>query len=254
MHGHSSRVPSDATCLDCGYRLLGNKSGKCPECGREFHPGDSSTFATPALGSSWRKWAVPPTNGECLWTAVFGLYTLYCASCPSSYPCGRGAIGAMICSAPIWIPLLVAYLVRRFASSKAAALDSDEPTASKSESRSGRWRWRLLPFFVVLVLTSLVHPWPLVLRFEISRSAFDAAYADARSGQFRGSRRVGLYHASLIFLADGGASLRSGSVSFSSGYPGPPPDETGFQRDPMGVLPSSGPVFDLGGGWTTYSR
>ena len=33
-------------CLSCEYNLVATGSGRCPECGQQFDPGDPSTFAT----------------------------------------------------------------------------------------------------------------------------------------------------------------------------------------------------------------
>jgi hypothetical protein len=35
---------SDPRCLDCGYRLRGLESHRCPECGREFNPHNPFTM------------------------------------------------------------------------------------------------------------------------------------------------------------------------------------------------------------------
>lgn len=38
-------------CLTCDHELTYTASGRCPECGREFDPGDPSTFETHRRGS-----------------------------------------------------------------------------------------------------------------------------------------------------------------------------------------------------------
>lgn len=42
----SVELPEEARCLGCGYLLRGLERPLCPECGREFDPGDTSTFDT----------------------------------------------------------------------------------------------------------------------------------------------------------------------------------------------------------------
>jgi len=46
-----SPLPADARCVGCDYLLRGLSQNRCPECGREFDPGNPKTFVVgPRLG------------------------------------------------------------------------------------------------------------------------------------------------------------------------------------------------------------
>lgn len=49
-------IPEAAQCLGCGYLLRGLCVTSCPECGREFSPGDPKTFNVELPGQRRRRW------------------------------------------------------------------------------------------------------------------------------------------------------------------------------------------------------
>lgn len=62
-------------CRECGYSLRGLADPRCPECGREFDPGDSSTFAVQpntyrASGQIMLVYATPVVMTFAVWAAA----------------------------------------------------------------------------------------------------------------------------------------------------------------------------------------
>lgn len=247
----SSPLSPDATCIGCGYRLFALSTFTCPECGRASNPSDPTTYRMGSERERWRKWGAPPSRKECWWTAIFGAYVLYCASCPASHG-GLGGLGALVCSAVVWVPLLLSYLLRLAILVIALgrpSLDEDRTGGSRSASRLN-WMW--LPMFFGLSLSSLAYPWPLVLRFQLSHSAFQQAVKDVQSGTLKRSKWVGLYHVSPKTVTPSGQALPRGVVRFEVGNPSLPPDETGFEFAPHSPGSSSN-SYQLTKEWRTYS-
>ncbi len=93
------------------------------------------------------------------------------------------------------------------------------------ESRhGGAWRWIVLPSALIVVTSALLHPWPMTLRFSLSRSAFEKKVEemDANPNE-QGPQRVGLYWVSRIFVRDGCVGFRTGTSLI---------DPCGFAYDP----------------------
>ena len=75
---------SERLCLGCGYILDGLERPRCPECRREFDPGDPSTFGTASgRGHGWllgilraaRPVTVPAVAAWVWWAAMQALTT-----------------------------------------------------------------------------------------------------------------------------------------------------------------------------------
>lgn len=87
----------------------------------------------------------------------------------------------MMCMAPLSLALLIGNYALRL-------------TIATYRRAGGRWRWLVLPIVLLLILSCLFHPWPLLLRFELSRSALEEkAIEIQRTGSSEGPQRLGLY-------------------------------------------------------------
>jgi len=60
-------------CLSCRYSLVGLERGECPECGREFDPGDRSTFGPRTFAERFDHLVLPPALA---WVMVLLAVTL----------------------------------------------------------------------------------------------------------------------------------------------------------------------------------
>ena len=64
----------------------------------------------------------------------------------------------------------------------------------KGESSRGIWRWFVLPAGLALVVSALVEPWPMTVRFSLSQQAFEQKVAEMQTTHTNQSaQRVGLY-------------------------------------------------------------
>lgn len=104
--------------------------------------------------------------------------------------------------------------------------DGDAP-----RPRRGLWRWLVLPVCFAVFVSLCVHPWPLHVRFALSRAAFEQAARKYRDGSDvrTGPRRIGLY---WVLEIDSG---NPGTVGFITGTN--VCDPIGFVYDPRGCPP-----------------
>ena len=75
--------------------------------------------------------------------------------------------------------------------------------APQPNARAEQWRWAALPLATALCVAAWWKPWPLYLRFEHSRAAFESALAAAASSNFAGPTRIGTFRVSRTAMAHG---------------------------------------------------
>ncbi|UCG34501.1 MAG: hypothetical protein JSU68_07630 [Phycisphaerales bacterium] len=238
----SAEMPDTARCLGCGYLLRGLTGTFCPECGRRFDPADPTTYGP---RRRWRL-AGPPSRWECLAIGALTISGLVGASGPARWESQMSCSGA--CAAvPLWAGLVVVYAVRLVAVLRDAG--RAEGTL-EDEQRTRSLRWVVLPLCVLLILSSLLYSWPLMVRFHLNRPAFEAAVKEFEAGEFTAGQWVGLYHvnrATRRFPAE-----RPKMVFFETGssltYP------FGFEYDPNPGHPPGRSVIRVAPSWYTYEE
>ena len=236
-------IPDDATCVRCGYRLVHLPRQTCPECGSWFDPNDHSTFLRASSKAGWRRWARPPAVTEC--SVFIGLsgYGLVNASGPAQWEaasiCMVGLVGV-----PLWLGFVAAYLVRLVACWR----DRGGTVRDRGGQRHRR-RWAVVPVCILLIYSSFAYPWPMMLRFRLSQSAFKAALKDHQSGTFTPRRWVGLYHVKkvndIIYLNN-----RPPSIGFITGHS--IADPVGFAYDPLPSHPMGYKAVEVAPSWYSY--
>ena len=156
--------PETATCIQCGYTLLGLVEPVCPECGRRYDPQDESTFVTPSSGPSWRSWSGAPKA----WHTIACLFCLIAFLVPLSAPAAYGSLWPCTFATIAFVAapaLFVNYLVRAIAT----RCDAHHP----KPQRLGPWL--MMPSCFIVFLSALLTGWPLQVRFSVSRAAFEKA-------------------------------------------------------------------------------
>lgn len=88
------------------------------------------------------------------------------------------------------------------------------PHLPDATPKAGVWQWAVLPVALFLTLSASVNPWPLVLRFALSRSAFEEKVSAIHQGlpYDSGPQRIGLYHVERI------ETMPNGYVGFVTGF------------------------------------
>lgn len=116
---------------------------------------------------------------------------------------------SVMCAWPLALLVAAIYFVR---------LVILRPFGGHDPVRRTAWRWALAPLCGVAVVSSLVYPWPMAVRFSLSKPAFERALAEgARDGTWTAPRWVGLYRVSRIEAqVDGTTDFVVGSSSTDS--------------------------------------
>ena len=236
----SAEMPETVRCLGCGYRLRGLAGTVCPECGRRFDPADPTTYGP---RRRWRP-AGPPSLLECLACGLLALYVLLEASGPPRWGSTVTCVVAFV-AVPLWLVLVAFYVVRLLAVLRDAGRARCDPD---DEQRTRSLRWVVLPLCVLLILSSFLYPWPLMVRFNLSRSAFDALLKDYEAGEFTAGQSVGLYYVHGAF--EGYPYERPGAVAFQtwSGFS----ENAGFVYDPNPGHPTDRGTVRVAPSWYTY--
>lgn len=238
----TAQLNENATCIGCGYRLANLPAQTCPECGRWFDPDDPSTYVMLGFLAGWRRWAKPPTIFECVLLAALSVYGVIGSSGPARWE--QVELFFIGCPAiPAWFVLILLY-VRR-----STAFISDRARATRDEQprRTSRLRWIVAPVCVLLVLSTIVWPWPLMLRFRLSHKAFEDVLADYNSGR-PVPRSVGLYRVRTVTIRD--PANRPNAVSFETGHS--LFDPVGFEYDPHSAHPPDPRALEVAPHWFTY--
>ena len=179
MDPASTPVPEQAVCLGCGYRLRGLPSQVCPECGRWFDPNDPSTYGK-SDAWAWRRWARPPSLGECIGVALLTLMGVVGASGPAQWGAHEICFNCLL-GIPLWLSLNAVFILRAVSSAHARQRAGRD---IRPAPRRHRGRWIVSPVCVLLVLSTFEYPWPLMVRFRLSQAAFEAAVAEVKAGTF----------------------------------------------------------------------
>lgn len=227
--------------------LNDSKRRTCPACLRPYHPLDRSSYSTTASGRSAGSWLSAPSSTECVLTGLFLLYYLYSVSSPA-VPNAGARIGAMICSTPVWMALLVVYLRRR-AACKAYMKSRFAEAKVVSFLRGDRWRWYFLPVACLLIGLASISDQPVRLRFALSRSAMERAVVDAQAGRFGEPHRVGLYYLTFDSAMSSVGPKGTGRVFFETPSFCLPPDRIGFEYNPDDAAPSPNVSFRIAPKW-----
>ena len=108
--------------------------------------------------------------------------------------------------------------------------------------QDGGWRWLVLPVAFAATLIALLHPWPMILRFALSRDEFERKVVEViQSGEDQGPQRVGLYWVEGIFTHG------NGYVGFKTGWS--LIDPVGIAHDPTHPRSSHPYCNHLTGNW-----
>ncbi len=99
-------------------------------------------------------------------------------------------------------PLVFLLLLGNYAFRQAAAFGTT-PQEGLADWRT-TWRWVVLPTGLVLVMSALAVPWPMTVRFSLSREAFERKVAEVLAdGKNQGTQCVGLYWVNEIRVGPG---------------------------------------------------
>lgn len=244
------QFPEEARCSGCNYALRGLARNICPECGRAFDPANPATFRVPRRRINWRRLARPPSLLAVLATLAITGCHLNERSLPfqAATLTDRGlSFPISLWAVPGW--LIVFYWLRAVI----AFAYSHESERDPRVRPKGRWRWVVLPICAVFCGSATVTQWPLWLRFELSRPAFERAarkQLQISDVSDDGPCWIGLYYvrriartptpAVFFVVDDGSREARQAWAMWTDG-------EGGFAFRPAGRHARS--KIDFGGGW-----
>jgi hypothetical protein len=111
-----------------------------------------------------------------------------------------------------------------------------KPTPNRQQEKPSKrmWRWLVFPTAALIIISALYHPWPMTLRFSLSRQAFEDRLRQIQSGAKvdTGSQMIGLYRVRWI------TTELDKNVCFITGHS--IIDPVGFCYDPT-TQPASSP-------------
>jgi len=244
-----NEIPEKASCLTCSYQLRGLSQPICPECGRPFDPQNPHTYKD--LNTPWAlsHWATPPPLWHIIPIAAFTALRLLARSrveqAFNSFtpilgnPSLKNYIALMIVClfSVLYVLHIVAYLrARKFLSA-----------AKARPSRSRRWRWAITPLCTALIVSAFIIPWPLRLRFTLSKNILEQTAQSIlnRTPTNTSRQYMGLYR--VHFVSQTGLNR----VIFTTGtYKGAP---AGLMYDPTLATDPDGPdLFRLSDNWYVF--
>ena len=243
-----SSLRKEPRCKTCFYLLRELERNVCPECGRAFDLDDRSSYCYRKNESSWRDYASPPPTWHLVLLSLIALHYLYGASFPLSpnifLPCLLSIV--MFVGAPFFV---FAYIRRAIACYKAKNDGLPKPSDFKIYHRRN-WIGLLLP--IAIVLSTFIYNWPLKLRWELSKPAFDATVKVIETGKPAPAtpRWIGAYY---VYRVD--VYVEQGTfVGFITGdtIGDPCGFEYSFSGQPVGTIYSPFQYIDvdLGAGWS----
>jgi len=212
----SDKRLDSAMCLGCGYSLRGLTEHVCPECGRAFVPEDDATFQRPDTLPRWPLVAAAPTAVDIVATVLMTGVYLHASSLPGG-----------VMAAPMGCLLYlvgfgaVAFLTIDYAG-RVVARHRDRARAALHRAPQGQgdaWRWCAAPLCLLAVLSAWWFAWPLRVRFDLSKPAFEKAIAQVQTGAdprlLAGS--YGSYEVSYVRpRKDGSVFFQTGDCFFDS--------------------------------------
>jgi len=200
--------PDEARCLDCNYSLRGLESSICPECGRSFDPRDPRTYRDPTRAAKrlleyFRK---PPPP-------ILRLMTVAVTIAALAERSGPGLNMGVFCM--VWIPaaLFLMVVVAEFIGRVIVVLATHRQGLPRK--LTGRLGWLITPACLLLIASAVLYPWPTLVRFQLSRKAFEDAIITSIPPS---GRRVGLYWVARVNkYADGCVFFETATDFFDSG-------------------------------------
>lgn len=203
-------VPDNAVCMGCGYALRGLPVPRCPECGRAFDPNDPNSFGPRPVPQWLRYWLEDPPSWQI--GVVIGVFFLCLVLHALVWPSSDGLELVRVFQVLILSVVLIEYTMR-------LCVGAVFPIARwafgwrEGTRRRRRWRWYAAPACCVLTIVSWVCPLPSIVRFQLSRPAFEAAYRANRKDwqSFPSPRRVGLYYVDSLYTYNGFAAFHISS-------------------------------------------
>jgi hypothetical protein len=188
-------------CLDCNYPLRDLPTPRCPECGRAFDPGDSTTFNPGRPVPAYAAWAVGPISWPVYLVAIAACgVTLWRARLP-------GIAFSWISPTMIgWEALALLWLlwplVRRL-----VLLHYGWPTVVIKPM--GRRHW-VVPLIMVAMVGAMAMKLPKTFAFRASRAAMDQLAAEVMANPQAkvDNRWVGVFQAKNIRALPGGSGVK----------------------------------------------
>lgn len=195
---------TEPRCLECGYRIDQLHGSKCPECGTSFDLNDPATFDDGTRRQHPLDPRRPPSLVNCAVILALTVAGLIDRSTP-------GTSCFMSLGYLLWFVLVVAALIRLAASS------SRPRPVAPSRQKQIRRRWMVAPVCGALLFPTLLLPWPLWIRFQISRSSLASAVQQVRAGTLHTPAWIGLYYVHDAQEV-GPTTAPSRSVKFTTGH------------------------------------
>jgi hypothetical protein len=215
MSDPATLLPTDspACCLGCHYPLRELTVNRCPECGREFDPGDPKTMLLPVEpGRAVEFLRKPPGLGFTWSVTTISVVVLFANGFLAMRFPFLGSCGS--CCLCLFA---AAWLMRALLCVAIGAAYELEHARAR---RHGLRRWSTAPIVLLLTLILVSFNIPLQITFHFSRSAMERLAQEAMLWPTKTTddsyRRIGLYLTHCVWREEDGVCFMVPSLPFTS--------------------------------------
>ncbi len=232
----SPMTDEDRYCLTCWYNLRGLVENRCPECGRPFVPGDSSTFAygkpMGLVAQFFGKVIGWPTNGAALVLLATGLVS-------SLYPGGLLLFVALCFFG--WLLIGTVFFIRVVGFGLVRAR-----WRIRISREDNHWKWTVVPLCFLLTIGLAFTDFPARAFFHLNKPYLDRFVRQAASlpsDSKLPDQWIGCYPANNIKTFAGGIEFHVKGSGFLDIY--------GYAYSAQGTPPGDHYDFcqPIGDGW-----
>jgi hypothetical protein len=222
----SAPPPVGSLCFHCGYDLRSLTTNICPECGNRFDPKDPATYVHPAF--AWqtrglRRLLHPPPLFDCAVLVATAIFVVVRSSSPAwpnvliSSSIRKEGLGSSF-----WLTFLVLLALAPVATSIRRRLAHQRFAELKLRyTGPTNHRQAIMMVCSLIILATLLYPWPFWIRFAASYPALQNAVAIEQPpkqpkwvGWFY-VRNIRSYPSGVVFFAIEGSYEREYGVTFA---------------------------------------
>jgi hypothetical protein len=164
----------------------------CPECGKTFDPADPTSYRGGPAAPWYRRAAGPPRRWHSALAIIATIFVVWETSLPSLQVFPLTCLFWLGWLLLVLVVLPLDYLLHAVASWRCLQEPEDLPSRLRTGSRRA---WATFPLCGLIMLSVWLYPWPALIRFQLSRSAFEDILTSGKACQ---NQFVGLVYVESV--------------------------------------------------------